>query len=133
VRIGFTSQFFSGDSTFAPCQLRVMCRKKGSTSRLSGLAESAYPIGYLKGSNEVKMTPMNERITPTTPQGGQGPAWMDFVFCIPKDYEPVAAGLKANAFAAIPPMVSANEAPKESGPASESEKQATPQGASTGK
>ncbi len=40
---------------------------------------------------------------------------MDFVCYVPKDYEPVAVGLKANAIAEAPPMVTAEQAPKVSG------------------
>jgi hypothetical protein len=133
VRIGFTGQMIATDGSFSPSQLRVMCKKKGDKSRLGGSAVIAYPIGYIKSANEVKTTTMGERITAALPTGSEGPVWMDFVFYVPKDYEPVAAGLKANAFAAIPPMVSANEAPGEPGPASEPEKQAAPQDANTGK
>jgi hypothetical protein len=119
------------DGSFSPCQLRVMCRKEGSSSRLSGTAESFYPIGYLKSENGMKTVTMVERIVPTLPAGSQGPVFMDFVFDVPKDYEPVAAALKANAFAAVPPMVSADQAPKESNPAPE--KPAAPQDANAGK
>jgi hypothetical protein len=130
-RIGFTSKMFSMDSSFAPSQLRVMCRKKDAQPRLGGSAVSAYPIGYLKSANEMKTMTMGERITPTLPAGSEGPVWMDFVFNVKQGYEPVAVGLKANAFAAVPPMVSANEAPTESTPAPE--KPATPQDANAGK
>jgi hypothetical protein len=127
VRIGFTAQMISTDGSFSPSQLRVMCRKKGDKPRLGGSAVSEYPIGYLKGDNEVNAITMGQRITAALPAASQGPAWMDFVFYVPKDYEPVAVGLKANAFAEVPPMVGANEAPKESSP--EPEKPAAPQDA----
>lgn len=109
-RVGFTSKM---DSSLAPNQLRFMCKKKGDKQRLGGSAVTAYSIGYLKGDNQVKTVGLKEEIPLNSKDAKDGILWIDFVLSVPKDFEPVAAGLKENAIAEVPPMVSAEQAPKQ--------------------
>ncbi|MGD0596291.1 MAG: CvpA family protein [Sedimentisphaerales bacterium] len=128
-RVGFTGRMLSGDLTTS--QLRFQCKKKGEKSRLQGSAVSVYPIGYLQSASQVKTVGINEKIT-LNPQNAQnGVVSMNFVCYVPKDYEPVVVGLKTNAIAEAPPMVTADQAPKESNPVSE--KPVTPKDANAAK
>jgi hypothetical protein len=122
-RVGFTGRMISGDLTAS--QLRFQCKKKGEKPRLGGSAVSVYPIGYLQSASQVKTVGINERIVLNAQNAQDGVVSRNFVCYVPKDYEPVAVGLKANAIAEAPPMVAADQAPKESNPAPE--KPDTPQ------
>jgi len=124
-RVGFTGRMLTNNLT--PSQLRFQCKKKGEKPRLGGSAVSVYPIGYLQSANQVKTVGINERITINSQNAQGGVVSMNFVCYVPKDCEPVAVGLKANAVAEAPPMVAADQAPKESTPVSQ--KQDTPQDA----
>ncbi len=129
VRVGFTGRMLSGDLTTS--QLRFQCKKKGEKSRLQGSAVSVYPIGYLQSASQVKTVGINERITLNAKNAQNGVVSMNFVCYVPKDYEPVMVGLKTNAIAEAPPMVAADQAPKESNPVSE--KPVTPKDANAAK
>ena len=115
VRVGFAGRMLSGDLTTS--QLRFQCKKKGEKPRLGGSAVSVYPVGYLQSASQVKTVGINEKIT-LNPQNAQdGVISINFVCYVPKDYEPVMVGLKTNAIAEAPPMVTAEQAPKVSGSA----------------
>jgi hypothetical protein len=124
-RVGFTGRMLADSLT--PSQLRFQCKKKGEKPRLGGSAVSVYPEGYLQSATQVKKVGINERITINAKDAQNGVVSMNFVCYVPKDCEPVAVGLKANAVAEAPPMVAADQAPKESTPVSQ--KQDTPQDA----
>ena len=130
-RVGFTGRMLSGDGYLTPSQLRFQCKKKGEKLRLGGSAVSLYPIGYLQSGNQVKTVGINERIALNSQSAQNGMVSMNFVCYVPKDYEPVMVGLKANAIAEAPPMVTADQAPKISNSASE--KPATPKDANATK
>jgi hypothetical protein len=134
-RVGFSSVMVSGDGTLTPSQLRFECKKKGDKPRLGGSAVSVYPIGYLQSATQVKTVGINEKINLDPKSAQNGVVSMNFVLFVPKEFEPVAVGLKANAIAEVPPMVTAEQeqAIKESTPAPEPEKPAAPQDANTGK
>jgi hypothetical protein len=108
-RVGFTGKM---DSSLAVNQLRFMCKKKGEKQRLGGSAVTAYSIGYLKSDNQVKTVGLKEEIPLNSKDAKDGILWIDFVLRAPKDFEPVAVGLKANAIAEVPPMVPAEQTPK---------------------
>ena len=128
-RVGFTGRMLSGDLTAS--QLRFQCKKKGEKPRLGGSAVSVYPIGYLQSAGQVKTVGINEKITLNAKDAQNGVVSMNFVCYVPKDYEPVAVGLKTNAIAEAPPMVTADQASKESNPVSE--KPVTPKDANAAK
>jgi hypothetical protein len=128
-RVGFTGRMLSGDLTAS--QLRFQCKKKGEKPRLGGSAVSVYPVGYLQSASQVKTVGINERITINAKDAQNNVVSMYFVCYVPKDCEPVAVGLKASAVAEAPPMVAADQVPKESTPVSQ--KQDTPQDANAAK
>ena len=123
-RVGFTGKMLS-DGSLTPSQLRFQCKKNGDKPRLGGSAESFYPIGYLQSASQMKTVGINEKITINAQNAQDGVVSMNFVCDVKKGYEPVAVGLKTNAIAEAPLMVSADQAPKESNPAPE--KPGTPQ------
>jgi hypothetical protein len=128
-RVGFAGTMLS-DGVLTPSQLRFECKKKGDKPRLGGSAVSVYPIGYLQSASQVKTVGINEKITLNAQNGVLSP--MNFVCYVPKDYEPVAVGLKSGAIAEAPPMVTAEQATKETTPAPEPETPAVPQDANAG-
>ncbi len=111
-RVGFTGKMLGGDGFLTPSQLRFQCKKKGEKPRLGGSAVSVYPEGYLQSGNQFKRVGLNERIALNSQGVKDGAVTMNFVCYVPKDYEPVAVGLKAGAVAEAPPMVPAEQAPK---------------------
>ncbi len=88
-----------------------MCKKKDEKHRLGGSAVSVYPNRLSdraptrsRPSGQKKINHLMRRTLK------DGVLWLDFVCYVPKDYEPVAVGLKANAIAEVPPMVAADQA-----------------------
>jgi hypothetical protein len=116
VRVGFTGEMVM-DGALTPSQLRFQCKKKGEKPRFGGSAVSVCPIGYLESAAQAKMVGINEKITLDSKNAQDGVVSMTFVCYVPKDYEPVAVVLKGNAIAEVPPMVTAEQALKESAPA----------------
>ena len=98
---------------------------------MGGSAVSVYPIGYLQSASQVKTVGINETITLNAQNAQDGVVSMNFVCYVPKDYEPVAVGLKTNAIAEAPPMVTAEQATKESTPVSGGESGNTQQPAAS--
>jgi len=111
-RVGFSGKITT-EGSLASNQLRFMCKKvdKGDKQRLGGSAVTVYSIGYLTGDQVKKVGP-KEEITINSKNAKDGTVWIDFVLSVPKDFEPVAVGLRANAIAEVSPMVSADQAPK---------------------
>jgi hypothetical protein len=116
-RVGFTGRMLS-DGSLTPSQLRFQCKKIGDKPRLGGSAVSVYPIGYLKSAGQMKAVGPNEKITLNAQSAQDGVVSMNFVCDVKKDYEPVAVGLKTSAIAEAPPMVTAEQAIKETTPVS---------------
>ncbi len=111
-RVGFTNKM-AAEVSLTPNQLRFMCKKKDDKQRLGGSAVTVYPIGYLKNDNQVKKVGLKEEIPLNFKDAKDGVLWIDFLLDAPKDSEPVAVGLKANAIAEVPPMVTSEQAPKQ--------------------
>ena len=112
-RVGLAGKILT-EGSLATNQLRFMCKKvdKGDKQRLGGSAVTADLIGYLTGDQVKKVGPKEE--IPLNPKDVKdGTLWIDFVLSVPKDSEPVAIGLRANAIAEVPPMVPAEQAPKQ--------------------
>lgn len=110
-RVGLAGRI-TMEGSLASNQLRFMCKKKGEKQRLGGNAVTAELIGYLKEDNQVKKVGPKEEIPLNSKDVKDGVLWIDFVLNVPKDSEPVAVGLKSNVIAEVPPMVSAEQAPK---------------------
>jgi hypothetical protein len=128
-RVGFTGMMIA-DGALTPSQLRFECKKKGEKPRLGGSAVSVYPIGYLQSANQVKLVGMNEKIAIDSKNAKDGAVTINFVLFVPKDFEPVAVGLKSGAIAEVPSMVAGEQGTKEPAAA---EKPAEPQDANAGK
>jgi hypothetical protein len=111
IRVGLTGKI-TMEGSLAVNQLRFMCKQKGDKQRLGGSAVLAYPIGYTTGDNQVKTVGPKEIIPIDSKNVKDGALWFDFVLYAPKDFEPVAIGLRTNAVVEVPPMVSAEQAPK---------------------
>jgi hypothetical protein len=127
-RVGFTGTMLI-DGSLTASQLRFQCKKKGEKPRLDGSAVSVYPIGYLQSASQMKTVGINEKITLDSKNVQDGVVSMNFVCRVPKDYEPVAVGLKTSAIAEAPSMVTAEQVTKEQ----VAEKPAAPQDANAGK
>ncbi len=110
-RVGFAGKI-TMEGSLASNQLRFMCKKKGDKQRLDGSAVTAYSIGYLKSDNQVKTVGPKDEIPLDSKDVKDGVLWIDLVLYVPKDSEPVAIGLRANMIAEVPPMGSAEQAPK---------------------
>lgn len=120
VRVGFTGRLLNAGGSFTPGQLRLICKqvpppaggKKDENIRFQGSAVNAYPIGYLKGASQLQSKGLNDQITLTSQDISAGTRWIDFAFQVRNNFEPVAVAFKANIIAEVPPMVTAEQAPK---------------------
>jgi hypothetical protein len=102
-RLGLTAK----TGPFTPSQLRLICKEKSDKQRLRGTAINIYPIGYLRGPGQLQLKGLADQIRPEAQT-----RWIDFAFYLSAGFEPVAVALKANAIAEVPPLVSADQAPK---------------------
>jgi hypothetical protein len=110
-RVGLAGRITT-EGSLALNQLRFICKKKGEKQRLGGIAVNAELIGYLNSDNQVKKVGPKEDIPLNSKDVKDGALWIDFVLYVPKDFEPVAVGLRTNGIAEVPPMVSTEQAPK---------------------
>ena len=112
VRIGLTNAMLRTGGSFTPGQLRLICKEKDDKEPFKGSAESGYPIGYLKTADQLQPTGLDEQIRVEAAEIKDGVKWTDFAFYIPAGNIPVAISFKANVVLEVPPMVSAEQAPK---------------------
>ena len=112
IRVGLTGKI-TMEGSLAVNQLRFMCKQKGDKQRLGGSAVTAELIGYITGDNQVKKVGPKEEIPLNSKDVKDGALWFDFVLQVKKDFEPIAVGLRTNAVAEVPPMVPAEQAPKQ--------------------
>ena len=112
VRIGLTNAILRTGGVFIPGQIRLMCKGKDDKEPFKGSAESVYPIGYLKTADQIQQTGLDEQIRVDPADIKDGVKWFDFAFYIPAGSNPVAVSFKANVILEVPPMVSAEQAPK---------------------
>jgi hypothetical protein len=112
VRIGLTTAVMKTNGVFIPGQLRLICKGKDDKEPFKGSAVSIYPSGYLKTPDQLQTARLDEQIKVQSSDFKDGVKWFDFAFHIPAGNSPIAAAFKANVIVAVPPMVSAEEAPK---------------------
>jgi hypothetical protein len=118
VRIGFKRRAIRREAqvnggAFTPSQLRLICRRKGSTEAvLSGEGTNVYPIGFLKSAKEIQIRPEIKLGTDDFGRNSDTKE-IDFVFRIPSGFEPVLVQYKMNNVVEIPQrsIVSADQAP----------------------
>ncbi len=112
VRVGFTGTFVRTGGTFIPGQLRLACKEKNAEASFQDSAESIYPAGYLKTPDQLQTTRLDEQIKVQSSELKEGVKWFDFAFYIPSGTKPVVICFKDNIILNVPPMVSAEQAPK---------------------
>lgn len=112
VRIGLTNAILRSGGVFIPGQIRLMCKKKDDKEPFKGSAKIAYPEGFLKAPDQLQSTRPDEQIRVESSEIKDGVKWTDFAFYIPTGDSPVAISFKANVVLEVPPMVSAEQAPK---------------------
>jgi len=110
VRIGINKRAIHREpvinaGTFTLSQLRLI------STRSTGEAVNAYPIGYLKSKDEIQISP---EIKLQTNEIEGNSRLIDFVFCVPGGFEPTLVQFKLNSIAEIPDksIVSADQAPE---------------------
>lgn len=90
---------------FTLSQLRLI------STRSTGEAVNAYPIGYLKSKDEIQISP-EIKLQTNDIEGNS--RLIDFVFCVPGGYDPTLVQFKLNSIVEIPDkaIVSADQAPE---------------------
>lgn len=112
VRVGFTNAIMREGGTFSRDQLRLICKQKADKNRLVGSAIDVSPAGYLGSADQLQPKGPADIIKIQPDDIKDQAAWIDFAFYVPSGYEPAALGFKANIIVEVPPVVSAEQAPK---------------------
>ena len=131
VRIGIKRRALKDAGRFRFSQLRLICKPKSdSENTLSGRGKNIYPAGYLKTAGQLELKRLDEVIELKREDFTEPVKWIDFAFYVPKGHVPVLVEFKQNSIAAVPPLVSAEQAlpavgfgskPEKTGDAEESE------------
>jgi len=98
---------------FILSQLRLICKQQGyDEDPLAGTRINVYPIGHLKAADQIQVSTEIE-INRNDFEGNASEKWIDFVFCVPRDYVPVLVEFKQNSIVEIRPsaIVTADKAP----------------------
>jgi hypothetical protein len=99
--------------TFILPQLRLICKRQGyGDDPLAGMGINIYPIGHMKAADQIQVS-TEMKITSSDFEKNAKDKWIDFVFCIPRDFVPVLLEFKQNSIVEIPSraIVSADQAP----------------------
>lgn len=99
--------------TFILPQLRLICKRPGyGDDPLAGTGINIYPIGHMKAADQIQVS-TEMKITSSDFERNAKDKWIDFVFCIPRDFEPVLLEFKQNSIVEIPKraIVTADQAP----------------------
>jgi len=93
-------------------QLRLICKQKGHSTDLTGTGINIYPIGHLKAADQIQVS-TEMKVSSSDFKRNATEKWIDFVFCVPRDYVPVLVEFKQNSIVEIPPraIVTADQAP----------------------
>ncbi|MBN1804840.1 MAG: CvpA family protein [Sedimentisphaerales bacterium] len=118
VRIGINKNALSSPKisagNFQLSQIRLICKRRGlNGDPLSGAGINVYPIGHMKDAGRIQTS---TEITLKSNEHFENNAmqkWIDFVFCIPRDYQPVLVQFKQNNILEISTraIVTADKAP----------------------
>jgi hypothetical protein len=95
-------------------QLKLICKRQGyGDDPLAGSGINVYPIGHLKAANQIQVSTEIKLDSKDDFQNNAREKWIDFVFCIPRDYVPVLVEFKQNSIIEISPraIVTADKAP----------------------
>ena len=95
-------------------QLRLICKRQGyGDEPLTGPGINIYPIGHLKAANQIQVSTEIKLDRKDHFKNNAREKWIDFVFCIPRDYVPMLLEFKQNSIVEIPSraIVKADKAP----------------------
>ncbi len=119
VRVGIKRRALSTKSkinvgAFILSQLRLICKQQGyGEDPLAGAGINIYPIGHLKAADQIQVSTEIKIDSKNDFEDNAGEKWIDFVFCVPRDYVPVLVEFKQNSIVEIRPsaIVTADKAP----------------------
>jgi len=95
-------------------QLRLICKRQGyGEDPLAGTGINIYPIGHLKAADQIQVSTNIEIDRHDFEDDKAEEKWIDFVFCVPRDYVPVLLEFKQNSIVEIAKraIVTADQAP----------------------
>ncbi len=119
VRVGIKSSALRAQAkinggVFILPQLRLICKRKGyGDDPLTGTGINIYPIGHLKAADQIQVGTEIKLDSRNDFKDGAREKFIDFVFCIPRDFVPVLLEFKQNSIVEIPSraIVTADQAP----------------------
>lgn len=119
VRVGIKRRALSTKSkinvgAFILSQLRLICKQQGyGEDPLAGAGINIYPIGHLKAADQIQVSTEIKIDSKNDFKDNAREKWIDFVFCVPRDYVPVLVEFKQNSIVEIRPsaIVTADKAP----------------------
>lgn len=101
--------------SFTLPQLRLICKRQGyGDDPLAGTGINVYPIGHLKAEDQIQVCTEIKLDRDKDFKGNNSrERWIDFVFCVPRDYVPVLVEFKQNSIVEISSraIVTADKAP----------------------
>jgi hypothetical protein len=101
--------------SFTLPQLRLICKRQGyGDDPLAGTGINIYPIGHLKAEDQIQVCTEIKLDRDKDFEGNNSrERWIDFVFCVPRDYVPVLVEFKQNSILEISSraIVTADKAP----------------------
>ncbi|MHC4264741.1 MAG: hypothetical protein ACYSUK_02280 [Planctomycetota bacterium] len=113
VRVGLKNPIFQPNGIFTPLQLRLICKEKSQLKDIyNGSATVAYPIGYLKTSEQMESKSINSTIKIQAAGLGGLVKWVDFIYYVPTDTVPVLLAFKSNTVLELSSPVDIQEAPE---------------------
>jgi hypothetical protein len=113
-RIALSSQTKINAGTFILPQLKLICKRQGyGDDPLAGTGINIYPIGHMKAADQIQVSTEIKLDNRDDFRGNAREKWIDFVFCVPRDYVPVLVEFKQNSIIEISPraIVTADKAP----------------------
>lgn len=113
-RIALSSKPKINGGSFMLSQLRLICKRQGyGDEPLTGPGINIYPIGHLKAADQIQVSTEIKLDGKDDFKNNAREKWIDFVFCIPRDYVPMLLEFKQNSIVEIPSkaIVKAEKAP----------------------
>ena len=113
-KIAMKSQAKITAGTFILPQLKLICKRRGyGDDPLAGTGINIYPIGHLKAADQIQVSTEIKLDSKDDFKNNAREKWIDFVFCVPRDYVPVLVEFKQNSIVEISPraIVTADKAP----------------------
>lgn len=115
VRVGIKQSAVVQAGTFTLAQLRLICtqQKADDKNPLAGKGQNVYPVGYLAAPNLLQTQRLSDviKVGRSDFRPNTRTRWIDFAFYVPAGFVPVLVEFKQNSIAAVPPLVTAEQAP----------------------